>query len=309
MNIGVIIFFIVLHRHEIKQDSYIKKGVIDLANKKGTRRLERVEIKGNPYNHLMNYPMNMVKEKIIYFLYDMRVATTSQLVRCLKYSANYVRENLSDMYINQLVYRDFPLIKRGKHGSSEAVYFLDNQGAYFLAANNGLEKREVAWDPRDNVVSIGAVRHSLDITEIRVCMEENSKDIKVHEFLGERRIGQIVFQYQGVDYTFKPDGRIVLYKKENEKLAKLSFYLEYDRGTESLKTFLAKIKTYEKFYSSKKINELYKNIHPAILIITNHPNRTNKLKELIEKYASSEINYYFKTLDDKFKKNPFDFLV
>lgn len=275
---------------------------------KGTRRLERVEIKGNPYNHLMNYSMNELKEKIIYFLYDMRVAKTSQLTRYLGYSSNYTREMLKDMYVNFLVYRDYPPIKRGRYGSGEGVYFLDNQGAFFISADNGIEKRDVNWDPRDNVVSIGAVKHSLDITEIRVCMEENAQNIRVAEFLGERKMGQINFEYQGEEMSFKPDGKITLIKKMGDKTAKLSFLLEYDRSTESLKTFLDKIRTYEKFYMSKKSKEMFENIHPAVLIVSDNEIRTEKLKRLVLDNKEQPIKYYFETLDKKFRSNPFEFL-
>ncbi|WP_026895923.1 replication-relaxation family protein [Clostridiisalibacter paucivorans] len=278
--------------------------------KNGTRNRERVEIKGNPYLHLMNYPMNQIKEDIIYFLYDMRAATTRQIIRYTGYSGNYIRSVLRNMYENRLVHRDFPYIKkRSKPGSGEGVYFLDNQGAFFIAANKGLEKKEVNWDPRDNVVSLGAIKHTLDIAEIRVCME-NSQEFKVKEFLGERRLGRISFQYEGGEIVFNPDSKIEILKKlPDGKLAKILLLLEYDRSTESLKSFAEKIQNYEKFYRSKKINEIFENIHPAVLIVSNHKTRTEKLKALVEKTKVENIKYYFTTLDENFKNNPFSFLL
>lgn len=275
---------------------------------KGTRRRERVEIKGNPYNHLMNYPMNEAKEKIIYFLYDMRTARTGQISRYLGCSAPYTRKLLKDLYENRLVYRDFPTINRKKHGSSEGIYFLDNQGAFFIAADNGLEKKDVSWDPRDNVISLGAIKHTLDITEIRTCMEEKNKDLIVDEFIGERKLGMINFQSQGEDIAFNPDSKIDLIKKVGDKLARVTFFLEYDRSTESLKSFLEKIRVYERFYKSDKFKKLFKNIHPAILIITNHERRTEKLRDLIMENKIENIKYYFDTLDQSFRENPFRFL-
>ncbi|SHK47493.1 replication-relaxation family protein [Paramaledivibacter caminithermalis] len=276
--------------------------------KKGTRRRERVEIKGNPYNHLMNYPMNEVKEKIIYFLYDMRAAKTSQLARYLGYSSPYIRKILRDLYENRLVYRDFPTISRKKHGSSEGIYFLDNQGAFFIAADNGLEKKDVSWDPRDNVVSLGAIKHTLDITEIRTCMEEKSNDIRIDEFIGERKHGMITFESQGEEITFNPDSKISLIKKVGDKLARVTFFLEYDRNTESLRSFLEKIRVYERFYKSEKFKRLFGSIHPAILIITNHERRTEKLKDLVKENKIENIKYYFDTLNEDFRENPFKFL-
>ncbi len=276
--------------------------------KNGTRRRKRVEIKGNPYNHLMNYPMNEIKERIVYFLYDMRVAKTSQIERYTGYSLDYTRKTLLDLFENRLVYRDFPKISGKKYGSSEGIYFLDNQGAFFIAANNGLEKKDISWDPRDNVVSLGAVKHSLDITEIRVCMEQ-CENLTVDEFIGERRLGRISFESDGEEIVFNPDSKITLSKKlPDGKIAKISFFLEYDRSTESLNSFLDKIRVYEAFYRSNKITELYGKIHPAILIVTNHPNRTTKLRELIEANKIENIKYYYSTLDENFKEKPFSFL-
>ncbi|MTI68079.1 MAG: hypothetical protein FH753_15970 [Firmicutes bacterium] len=276
--------------------------------KRGTRRLERVEIKGNPYNHLMEYSMNVTKEKIIRFLYDMRVAKTSQIARVMEQSKDYTRKNLKDLYINRLVYRDFPPIQKEKYGSAEGVYFLDNQGAFFLAADSGIEKKEVNWDPRDNVVSLGAVKHSLDITEIRTCMEEYKSDLSVDRFIGERRIGRINYIYQGEEINFNPDAYIILKKKLEGKIARISFFLEYDRGTESFKTFLRKIRDYEKFYRSEKIKEMY-GTHPGVLIITNHKLRTDRIKKLIMKNKVEDIKYYFATLDEDYKEDPFCFLA
>lgn len=279
-----------------------------LNKRKGKRRRERIEIKGNPYAYLMNYPMNEVKEKIIYFLYDMRVATTSQIARYLNLSKDYTRKLLKELYENRLVYRDFPSIKKGKYGSGEGVYFLDNQGAFFIAADKGIEKREVNWDPRDNVVSLGAVKHSLDITEIRTCMEEQSKEIKVEEFFGERQVGRIDFICEGEELSFNPDGRISLIKKLDKKVARITFFLEYDRNTETINTFMEKIRIYEKFYRTGKLNQLFGNVHPAILVISNNENRTKRLKEVIDENKVENIKYYFDTLDKEFMKNPFRFL-
>lgn len=276
--------------------------------KRGTRRRERVEIKGNPYNHLMNYPMNAVKERVIYFLYDMRAAKTTQLVRYLGYSSNYVRDILRDMYENRLIYRDYPPISRKKYGSGEGVYFLDNQGAFFIAADNGLEKKDINWDPRDNVVSLGAIKHSIDITEIRTCMEEKKGEIAIDEFIGERGIGKITFNFHGDEIYFNPDGRIKLLKNMGDKLARISFFLEYDRSTETLGTFLEKIRIYEEFYRSEAIKEMYGKVYPAILIVSNHKTRTQRIKEVIMENKVENIKYYFDTLDEDFKKNPFRFL-
>lgn len=276
--------------------------------KKGTRRRERVEIKGNPYNHLMNYPMGELKEKIVYFLYDMRAARTSQIARYTRYSLDYIRRILLDMYENKLVFRDFPIKRGKKYGSGEGIYFLDNQGAFFIAADNGLEKKDVNWDPRDNVVSLGSVKHTLDIAEIRTCMEEKGIDIRVDEFIGERKLGMITFESNGEDISFNPDSKINLIKKIGNRLARVTFFLEYDRSTESLQSFLEKIRVYEKFYRSEKITEMFGKVHPAVLIITNHENRTEKLKNLITENKKEDIKYYFDTLDDGFKENPFKFL-
>lgn len=268
--------------------------------KKGTRRRERVEVKGNPYYHIMKYNMTKLRHEIIMFLYEMRIATIDQIRRKFNnYSLVWIRKNLLDLYENGFVYRKFMHMNSG---SSGGTYYLDNMGAFYIAANQGVEKNDIRWNVRDQAIGVDKSSHTISITEIRVILEETDKPdrFRILKFVGERHVGRIKFISQGEPMEFNPDGEIIISDGKYQSF----FFLEYDTGTESLGKIKDKIKKYEKFYRSEEIKNLYP-VDPEVLVICENELSEYRFKRAIkDEKALDELNFYITTIK-KFKNDPF----
>lgn len=267
--------------------------------KKGTRRRERVEIKGNVYYHIGQYNMTQLKHGIVYFLYEMRIATIDQIGRKFSnYSLDWIRRNLKDLYENAFIFRKFMHLNKG---SSGGIYYLDNIGAYYIAADRGVDKSEVKWDPRDNAVGVDKSNHTISITEIRVILEEVAKPdhFKLLKFVGERQVGRIKFESEGEVMEFNPDAEIIIQDGEYQSF----YFLEYDSGTESLDKITDKIIKYEKFYRSKEIKILYP-VEPEVLVICENEFSEHRFRKTIKKVKSMPELKFFITTMEKFRNGP-----
>jgi hypothetical protein len=268
--------------------------------KPGSRRRKRVEIDGNPYYHIMKYNMTKLRHEIIMFLYEMRIATVDQIGRKFKqYSLDWIRRNLLDLYENGFIFRKFMHINRG---SSGGIYYLDNIGAFYIAADKGVEKNDIKWSARDNVIGVDKSSHTISITEIRVILEETDKPdgFEILKFVGERHVGRIKFISQGESMEFNPDGEVIISDGEYQSF----FFLEYDTGTESIGKLEDKIEKYEKFYRSEEIKKLYP-VDPEVLVICENELSEHRFKKAIKgTKAIKELKFYISTVK-KFKDDPF----
>lgn len=267
--------------------------------KQGTRRRERIEVSGNPYHFIMKYNMTQLKHEIIIFLYQMRIATVEQLCRKFpQYSHRWVKQNLMELYENGFIYRKYMHMFRGSGGG---IYYLDNLGAFYIAANEEIDKNEVNWDPRDNAIGIEKSGHTISITEIRIILEEAQRNekFKLVSFMGERQVGRIKFTYQGEQLEINPDAEIII-----QKGGYIFFYfLEYDTGTETPKKIEEKLKRYEMFYSSEEIKVLYP-VEPEILVICENEISNHRFKKVLKQHKTlSELKFYI-ALVEKFRPDP-----
>jgi hypothetical protein len=229
----------------------------------------------------------------------MRIATIDQISRKFpNYSERWIRNNLMDLYENGFIYRKYMHMFRGSGGG---IYYLDNIGAFYIAADKGVEKSEVKWDPRDNAVGVDKSNHTISITEIRVILEETDKssDIEILKFVGERHVGRIKFTSEGELMEFNPDGEIIILDGEYQSF----FFLEYDTGTESLSKIEDKIEKYEKFYRSEEIKKLYP-VDPEVLVICENELSEHRFKKAIKhKKSLKELKIFVTTLK-KYKNDP-----
>lgn len=267
--------------------------------KQGTRRRERVEITGNPYHFIMKYNMTQLKHEIIMFLYEMRIATVDQICRKFpELSQRWIKQNLMDLYVNGFIYRKFMHMFRGSGGG---IYYLDNLGAFYIAANEGIDKNDVNWDPRDNAVGVEKSGHTISITEIRIILEEaqNNNTFKVLKFIGSRQVGRIKYSFQGEQLEFTPDAEIVI---QNDGYL-FYYFLEYDTGTETPKKIEEKLRRYEMFYSSEDIKTLYP-VEPEVLVICENEVSEHRFKKVLkQKKAIRDLKFYIALLE-RFRNDP-----
>lgn len=280
-------------------------GTMTETNKiKGKRRLERADIKGDPYEFVFKSGINKNANyaKIIEFIYDVRVASTSQIQGYLNVSSSGVRKYLQFLYENSFLYRIFPNVEKG---SSEGYYFLDSMGAFYLAAVNEVAKRDFPWSQKENLIGIDKLQHTLGITQVRVALER-AKEIEVTKFYGEKRTGRREFSDLNDRYVINPDAEINIRFQEDSKTFARVILLEYDRGTEEVFKIREKLDKYIKYYESSEFEQSYDK-SPALVVLSggelSERRFTAAIEERKNEIQEKKIPLYF-TNYSEFLANP-----
>lgn len=271
---------------------------------KGKRRRGRAEIKGDPYEFIFKSGINQNDNyaKIIELIFDVRVASTSQIKEYLGLSSTAVRKYLQYLYENNFLYRIFPKVEKG---SSEGYYFLDSMGAFYLAAVNEVAKRDFPWSQKENLIGIDKLQHTLGITQVRIALEQ-SEEIEVTKFYGEKRTGRREFTDMNDRYVINPDAEInIRFQVDGKKFARV-LLLEYDRGTEELFKIREKLDKYIKYYGSSEFKQCYDN-YPALVILSDGETSERRFTAAIEErkieLQEKKISVYFSSYGD-FLTNP-----
>lgn len=237
--------------------------------RKGRRRLQRLEIKGDPYDFIAKYSMSVSKAEILKFLYEMRMARTSQIQAHLGLTYRATQRILADLYVSNFVFRKFPMVKSG---SAEGIYFLDTMGAFYLAQANDMTRRELSWSQKDNTVAPERTDHALAITEIRLALERTERAdgrIQLVKFWGERRSGRRKFNHNGNSYEISMDAEADLILIIGGKKYMETVFIEFDLGFEDVRQIREKISRYDAYYESKEFKNQYQTVPDVLIICTN----------------------------------------
>lgn len=215
------------------------------------------------------------------------------------------RRRLKYLYHNKFLDRVVPFIQAGE-SSGETAYFLDKEGAELLEDY----EEEVKYYPKANQAKHRFLRHALDLSEFRVNLEIALKDhpiVSLARFTADfeiksytqNLIGNHIFKlYNEVTHPFNkkryvvyPDARIILKGKgEYEKHQKL-YYLEVDRGTESLQRIKDKVigyNIYRKLNFFKKDGKFDKFL---LLIQTNSEKRAKNIRNELTDLEGSDLTW------------------
>lgn len=265
--------------------------------KQGRRRLERIEVKGDPYEFISRFPMSLAQDQILRFLYDMRIAKVTQIQAHLKLSQRWTQQLLSELYRNGFVFRKFAMVDKG---SSEGIYFLDSMGAYYLANSYEMTRRDFPWSHKDNAVAPEKTNHTLSITAIRLAVECSCNirsGIKLIKFWGERRSGRRSFSVHKEQLEISMDAEIdLLLEIEGSKYLETVF-IEYDSGFEDIRQIREKIKRYDQYYASKEFSDQYQTI-PSILIVCENEISMRRFTRAIQDSSSEKSKYWIGLMED-----------
>lgn len=271
--------------------------------KKGRRRLERKEIKGDPYEFISKYQMSISKDQVLRLLYDMRIAKVSHIQRHLGTSQRWTQQILADLYVNNFVYRKFAMVSSG---SAEGMYFLDSMGAFYLAMANDMTRREFPWLSKDNAVAPEKTQHTLAITEIRLAIEEATRkrnDIELRKFWGEKRSGRRRFESQKQVQEISMDSELELLYEICGKKYLETLFLEYDSGYEDIRQIKDKIIRYDQYYESKEFKERYQT-EPDIIIICENELSMRRFVTVIENVSKDKRRFWI-CLNKDVLRDPF----
>lgn len=228
------------------------------------------------------------KEKqIILACYMHRFLTRSQ-IEALYFESNkhihasvYARDVLRRLYMRRFLERVDRRIGGAEGGSREAVYCLDEAGAYFVASILKCEKRELKWRKKEKLVTDLFLAHTLSInnfmTKLYIYGKKHPPQ-RLTNFVHDKDC-HTEFSYLGKRIKLTPDAFGVYFDgKEYE----IYFFLEVDLGTMVTDRFKQKIERCISFYLSGDWEEEYE-VFPKVLVVTVSEKRLSALKKVTEK--------------------------
>lgn len=145
-------------------------------------------------------------------------------------------------------------------GKEESVYLLEKAG-YAYAHNMGFDLPKYG---KFRETSLPFLNHALAVSEFRLSLElalQNHKAAQLHKFISdfELKTGQRGLRGQhrfklfstlddpttGESYAFYPDALVILSGKAERSKSKRLYFVEIDKGTETLKVIERKLRAYE----------------------------------------------------------------
>lgn len=238
-----------------------RAGELELTEQK-TKRASR-------YKRLLNpRPIRLTQRDrhVIKAVNDYRVMRQDQVQRLLFPSKNTAQVRLWLLWQHQFLKRDFLPVLGGIQ-SSPLLYLIDKRGVKLLQRELNYDNEMLRWSRR-NQLSYYFLEHTLGLSEIRLAVELSCQS---HGFFLDTWIDEksLKGDYDTVQVKKRrvavvPDGYCIISIPDGN----LHFFLEYDRGPESLSFFRKKIAAYWSYFQSGKCKQRYGTNRVRVLTIT-----------------------------------------
>lgn len=154
------------------------------------------------------------------------------------------------------------ITERNRRPNESAVLFLARQG-FDVLANAGMladyPQRDWRSFQKRVAVSEATIRHELEVMDVKAAFTRAIRDRsdlslvefstwpKLYEFRARRPITQNGWTHDH-ELLMKPDGFIRIHEHSSDGIAEHCFFLEVDRGTETLATIASKALGYRDYY-------------------------------------------------------------
>jgi len=192
-------------------------------------------------------------QKIIQAVWKYRFLASSQIKELFFGSKSKCDRRLRELYDH--AYLDRIAIPQVQ-GRGELVYALWDKGAELLVQENGIQRKDLKWSRQKNKIQPQFLQHELNLALFRMAVEKSvylMPEVKLlfwlsgEEIKAKWRTKFSAHQYgkNKKDGGLRPDAYLGI---ETPK-GKLYFFVEIDRGTESLKVIQKKIELYFNAYS------------------------------------------------------------
>ncbi|MGH2886604.1 MAG: replication-relaxation family protein, partial [Solirubrobacteraceae bacterium] len=206
-------------------------------------------------------------------LYDQQVLTTDQLTLLFFSSKRPAQDRLLFLYRQRVLDRFYPPSRFGT-GKPQAHWLLDEAGAHLVAANHGVDRRQLDWQRRADWSSHPQLAHRLEVNRFVTALIAGTLDdpsLAVMTWFGPRqaaaRLGE---RMRG---TVRPDAELIL----ASAVGAIDLLLEWDRGTETLARLDEKLRRYR--LAEHKLH--YDDDEPrSILFVVPGLRRLDHLREL-----------------------------
>jgi hypothetical protein len=194
--------------------------------------------------------------RIAHDCYEHRVLTTDQLRRLHFRRARTTRRRLGQLHQLRVLDRFRPAWQRGE-GSPPYHWVLDEVGAYLVADELGIDRRELRWRHAD-AISIAAsakLVHQRAVNDLftQLAVEAHEAGGALSEWYGERTTRTLL------GGTVVPDGYGVLELSDHPPLHVL---VELDRGSETHERLREKAAAYERALPRSPLRDL----RPIVLL-------------------------------------------
>jgi hypothetical protein len=189
--------------------------------------------------------------------YEHHVLTTEQLQRLYFTGARTARSRLQTLYALRVLDRFRPPWRRGD-GSTPHHWILDEAGAQIVAADQGIERRELHWRHATAlaVATSAKLAHHVEVNELmtRLAQDAAAAHGSLSEWYGERTT------YRMLAGIATPDGYGVL---NLPGLPPVHLLLELDRGTEPAERLHEKAVRYARAIPRSTLRDM----SPLILLV------------------------------------------
>ncbi len=280
-----------------------------LDNRKRASRIYR--LKNPPSMRLTERDMLTIKA-----VNDFRVMRQDQVQHLLYPSPTPAQRRLWLLWQHKYLKRAFLPVITGAQ-TSPILYMVDKRGVDLLKSEFDYSNEQLRYS-RKTQISSRFLEHTLGIGDIRLSVEFSCKERRftLQEWYDEKKIKS---DFDRVDIRGRrgvsvlPDAylKLALGNVHDKTTTHLYFFIEYDRGNESLLFFKRKIQTYSVYFQSGKCNKRYgTNLIRVLSIFEGGSNRTGTTRlqnicKLAEK-TNTHSYFWFATLNDVSK---YDFLT
>lgn len=197
-------------------------------------------------------------------------------------------------------------------GRRPLVYFLNSAGADLVAAQLGIERRELDWKPSHNKVEWLFLDHLLKTNDIRIAIElaAPGAGFEVEEWVDDMSLSSpgmkdeitiVGAAGKRERATVIPDGYVSLRGGRRRFRA----FVEADRATVTLssekpyrRTWARKVRAYQAYFESSRFRERYQATKPfRVLTVTTTWARADHMKQITEEAGGGAL-FWFTTYQE-----------
>lgn len=233
----------------------------------------------------------------------LKVEQVKRLVFPENKSKQSCQKRLKYLYHGKFLGRIVPFVQPG-HGGESTAYFLDKNGAELLIENG----EEIYSYTKSGKVKHIFLQHALDLSEFRINLELSLKDnafknLYLRQFIADFEVKSNAEKLTGMSkyklwsqlshpvnhqkYVVYPDSKIVL--KVKEKDIQRLFFLEIDRGTESLNVIRDKVIGYNLYRNAKVFQKFGKFDGFRVLFQTSSEKRAKNMRKALTDLEGEDL--------------------
>jgi hypothetical protein len=234
---------------------------------------------------------------IIHTVYQYRVLRQNQLERLFGRSRSVMQRVLLRLYQHKFLDRRFLPVYAG---SSPTLYVLDKRGAEVLRTHFGMD--DLTWYSSSKDLKTEFLEHTTAINDFRIAITvaAQAAGYELCKWVSE---SELKASYDRVSIRTQsnkmqavsliPDSYFVL----RTPIGFAHFFLEVDRGTETLGIFKSKILAYMAYHQSGAYERRYQSKSMRVLTLATGAKRLENLKAAAEAVGGKH-RYWFAHLDE-----------